>query len=252
MNLSNLSGGGTIGDAQGQGKILNDDGAAPESLEVVHGFVARRSLASIGAAEKRDFYRLAQKPHSSYEVVVDEASGDLVPLGLERVGPDGTTVLQTAVAAGTGPARSLRWQNNSTSELTNETVRVRSGDCLTTCGPDDVYRVRAYETTFAIPRFNNSSSQITVLLLQNPTDVPINANVFFWNATGGMIGTQPFAVAARSLQVVNASTIPGGTTASGSVTVTSDGRYGELTGKAVALEPATGFSFDSPMLVRQR
>ena len=36
----------------------------------------------------------------------------------------------------------------------------------------------------------------------------------------------------------------------GAVTVAHDGRYGDLSGKTVALEPATGFSFDSPMLPR--
>ena len=34
------------------------------------------------------------------------------------------------------------------------------------------------------------------------------------------------------------------------VTLTSDGAYGALAGKAVALEPATGFSFDSPLAPR--
>jgi hypothetical protein len=39
---------------------------------------------------------------------------------------------------------------------------------------------------------------------------------------------------------------------SGSMTVVHDGRYGDLSGKSVALEIATGFSFDSPMLPRAR
>jgi hypothetical protein len=39
---------------------------------------------------------------------------------------------------------------------------------------------------------------------------------------------------------------------SGTVTITHNARYGDLTGKAVALEPATGFSFDSPAVVRAR
>jgi hypothetical protein len=34
----------------------------------------------------------------------------------------------------------------------------------------------------------------------------------------------------------------------GAITVSHDGRYGDLSGKTVALEPSTGFSFDSPML----
>ena len=41
--------------------------------------------------------------------------------------------------------------------------------------------------------------------------------------------------------------VPG---ASGAITIANDGRYGDLTGKTVALEPATGFSFDSPMVPR--
>jgi multidrug resistance efflux pump len=35
---------------------------------------------------------------------------------------------------------------------------------------------------------------------------------------------------------------------SGTITVDHLGRYGEVTGKAVALEPATGFSFDTPLV----
>jgi hypothetical protein len=38
----------------------------------------------------------------------------------------------------------------------------------------------------------------------------------------------------------------------GAVTIAHDGRYGDLTAKTVALEPATGFSFDSPALPRIR
>jgi hypothetical protein len=39
---------------------------------------------------------------------------------------------------------------------------------------------------------------------------------------------------------------------SGTVTITHDGRYGDLAGKVVALEPSTGFSFDSPAVLRAR
>lgn len=37
---------------------------------------------------------------------------------------------------------------------------------------------------------------------------------------------------------------------SGSTTMAHDGRYGDLQGKSVALEPATGFSFDTPLSYR--
>jgi hypothetical protein len=36
------------------------------------------------------------------------------------------------------------------------------------------------------------------------------------------------------------------------VTVTHDGRYGSLVGKAVAIEPSSGFSFDTPLTIRPR
>jgi len=36
------------------------------------------------------------------------------------------------------------------------------------------------------------------------------------------------------------------------VTVTHDGGYGGLVGKAVSLEPGTGFTFDTLMLPRAR
>ena len=36
----------------------------------------------------------------------------------------------------------------------------------------------------------------------------------------------------------------------GAITIAHDGRYGDLSGKSVALEAATGFGFDSPMVWR--
>jgi hypothetical protein len=47
-------------------------------------------------------------------------------------------------------------------------------------------------------------------------------------------------------------TVQYATGTSGSITVTHDGSYGALAGKAVALEPATGSSFDSPLAYRPR
>ena len=44
--------------------------------------------------------------------------------------------------------------------------------------------------------------------------------------------------------------MPGAGGASGSITVSHDGRFGQINGKAVAVEPATGFTFDTPLLSR--
>ena len=56
--------------------------------------------------------------------------------------------------------------------------------------------------------------------------------------------TVPIQLDSRQLLVLNTSVPYPGT---GALTVTHDGPYGSLVGKAVALEPATGFSFDTPM-----
>jgi hypothetical protein len=167
---------------------------------------------------------------------------------VDRIAADGSTVLQSSVATGPGFSRSLRWVNTSTSEVNTESIRIRSTGCTTNCGTDDVYGIHAFETTYSVPRFNNAGTQVTVLLLQNPTNYTISGNVYFWDTTGALSGQQAFTLAAKALTVLNTATVVPGV--GGAVTVAHNGRYGDLSGKTVALEPATGFSFDSPMLPR--
>jgi len=219
-------------------------GGVTASAELVNGFQLQTDLAG-GAV---DIYKISQKPDSSYEVVVDATSGDIDPVLLQRFS-NASTVVQSAVPVSTiARSQSLRWANLTTSPVDDETVRVQSGGCTTNCGTDDVYRIRAYETTYSVPRFNNSATQVTVLLLQNPTDYAITGTVFFWDATGVSVGSSAFALTPKSVFVLNtASIVPG---ASGALTIAHDGRYGDLSGKTVALEPATGFSFDTPALPR--
>jgi trimeric autotransporter adhesin len=253
VNLSNAVG-ANIGDAQGQGTILNDDGVgggAAFVTELFHGYVEQDNLAAVGGAANTDFYSISQKPYSSYEILVDATSGDIGPtLDLDRIAADGTTVLQSSAAVGQGFSRNLRWVNNTAAETNTESIRVRSTACGTDCGTDDVYQIHAFETTFAIPRFNNFGTQVTVLLLQNPTSYPIAGTIYFWDVNGVQVGNQPFNLTGKNTLVLNTATVPGAAGVGGTVTVTHDGRYGDLIGKTVALEPATGFSFDSPMLPR--
>jgi hypothetical protein len=50
--------------------------------------------------------------------------------------------------------------------------------------------------------------------------------------------------------VLNTATLGFAAGQSGSITVANTARYGDLAGKAVALEPATGFTFDTLMVPR--
>jgi hypothetical protein len=230
----------------------NDNSSATEN-ELVHGSDQLHDLGVLaGNQPDQDWFALSQKPFSSYEMVADSTSGDIQAAGglaLDRVTAAGT-LIQPSVAVGVGYTRSLRWMNSTNAEVNTEFIRVQSTGCTTNCGPDDVYRIRAAETTYSVPRFNNFGSQVTVLLLQNPTNYTITGNVYFWDTAGNQVGLFPFTLTGKQLTVLNTASVPGANGIGGAVTIAHNGRYGDLSGKTVALEPATGFSFDSPMLPR--
>jgi uncharacterized repeat protein (TIGR01451 family) len=222
--------------------------------ELTHGADGLQDLAALpGPMADLDVFLISQKPYSSYEVVVDDTSGDIgVGAGplVQRIGPDGTTVLQDSTPIGTGPSRSLRWRNTTAAVIDDQTIRVRSAGCTTDCGPDDVYRIRVDETTYSVPRFNNSGTQVTVLVLHNPMSYAITGDIYFWDAPGTVVAVEPFSLSPRQTLVLNTAAIPGAGGTGGAITIAHDGRYGDLFGKTVALEPATGFSFDSVLEVR--
>jgi hypothetical protein len=240
----NLSGAvnANIVDGQGVGTILDDDTPSLSSNELNHGSGQRGDLLV-----RPDYFRIGQKPYSSYEVVVDGTSGDIVPVTLQRLASNNVTVLQNAQAIAVGGSVSLRWENSTATAIVNQQIRM-DGSCAGGCGADDVYRIRAFETTYRVPRFNNAGSQVTVLLLQNPAAYTVTGNAWFWSAAGTLLGSHPFVLNGKQTLVLNTATVPGAAGQGGTITVSHDGRYGDLAGKTVALEPSSGFSFDSPML----
>jgi hypothetical protein len=231
-------------------KGIPDDDVPASGTEVVHGSDEVHDLQARRGTGDVDWYRIRQEPYSSYEIVVDGATAPVLPIVLERVAADGTTVVQASATAGVGGTRTLRWENATANVVDGELLRVRSDGCGVKCRNTATYRLRAYETTYAIPRFNNSGTQVTVLVLQNPRNHEVSGNVWFWSASGTQLGTSAFTLAPKGLLVLQTQTLVPDT--SGSVTVSHDGGYGELAGKSIALEPATGFSFDTPMTPRPR
>jgi uncharacterized repeat protein (TIGR01451 family) len=224
----------------------------PAEGELVHGYDRRHDLADQpGPSPDSDLFRVYQAPHASYEAALDGASGDLAPAGpsLDRIASDGSTVVQSS-SAGIGASRSLRWIHSGSLPRADEYVRVASNGCPGGCDAADVYRLRFYETTGFVPRFNNSASQITVLVLQNLGGDGLDAEVRFWAGDGADLGGVALTLGPRQSAAINtAAVLPG---QGGSISVGHSGRYGQLAGKAVAVEPATGFSFDSPLSARAR
>ena len=232
-----------------------DDDAVDSNNEISHGTIQVHDLAAQGGLADQDWIRVQNRPQSSYEATLEGMTGRLslgtLPFpSFDRINFDGTIVLGSATAfpgATFAYSRTLRWQN-TTAVGDENYLRVGNADCLTSCDVNDQYTVRFFETTMAIPRFNNVGSQVTILLIQNPTSYTIAGTSFFWNPAGALIGQSPFSLPAHGLLSLNTSSVVPGV--GGSVTVTHDGRFSDLAGKAVALEPSTGFSFDSPMVPR--
>ena len=251
VGLSSASG-AVIADGQATATIADDDAPSLSRDELAHGSSQYADLrAQPGPAADRDYYRLAQPPRSSWEVDVDATSGDVAPLVLERLAADGVSVLQTA-AAGVGGSASLRFENPLPGTVTNQHLAVRSGGCSTGCDASAVYRIRAWETTNHVARFNDSASQVTLLLLANAGAKSVSGTVWYWSGSGALLASEAFNLAPRATLVRDTSQLPGLSGASGSISVSHNGSYGVLTGKAVALEPATGFSFDTPLTSRSR
>ena len=77
--------------------IGDDDAPSLSSNELTHGTAQQADLLA-----RPDLYRIGQKPYSSYEVVVDGTSGDIVPVTLQRLAGDNVGVLQTAAPVAVG------------------------------------------------------------------------------------------------------------------------------------------------------
>jgi hypothetical protein len=242
--------GAVLSDAQATATIVDEDAPPLARTEVAHGTDVRADVA-FGVD---DFYRIVQLPQASYEAVLDEVSGDAAPgLVLSRLGTDNVTTMQTAVPVGTGTAAALRWRTGPGTLVANEHLRVGSPSCGTACGPDDTYRLRVRETTASVPRFNNTSGQVTILTLQNASASAIAGTAYFW-ADSGLIefGHHDFTLPPRGSLAIHTAPLLGLSGRHGSITIAHDGPYGGLTGKSISLQPATGFSFDSPVVNRAR
>jgi hypothetical protein len=230
----------------------HDDNSSATRNELVHGADQRHDLGVLdGPAPDEDWFVVLQQPHASYEALLDSASADFGPAGpsFERYDGDGTTLLQSSVAAGGVGSRSLSWANTADNPAVGF-LRVRSLGCSVDCLPADVYRIRLRETTGSIARFNNAAGQVSLVVLQNTGSASLDAQLSFWSSGGALLSSLPVTLAPHATTAVNTSALPGLAGASGGVRVAHDGPYGSLAGKAVAVEPATGFTFDTPLTTR--
>jgi hypothetical protein len=232
----------------------NDNGTGTDN-DLIHGTVQVHDLSvQSGPVADQDWYRASVPARSSFEVVMDGLTGDINvsfdESQLDRLEGTGATIVQNhACVTSACFAKRLAWRNTTTSEELSF-VRVSGAGCGTSCTTADQYTIRSRETTIGIARFNNSGSQLTVLLVQNTSDVTVNATYYYWNTSGTLLATSTVAIGAKSLNILSLAGIGALAGQGGSVTIAHDAGYGQLNAKAVALEPSTGFSFDTPGVYR--
>jgi hypothetical protein len=231
----------------------NDDTSGTDN-ELVHGTSQIHDLAvRPSQVADEDWFRVTVPPFSSFEVVVDGTTGELnlTSNNIQRVAADGSTIVQDSVPATPGGFTSMRiaWQNTHSFEETSY-IRISKPACNTSCTTDDQYQITARETTVYLARFNNIGTQITVLISQNASSALAAATYYFWNPAGVLITSIANVLTAKSVSVINTTGNPALAGQAGSITIAHTGPYGTWNAKVVALEPATGFTFDTPGVVR--
>jgi hypothetical protein len=125
-------------------------------------------------------------------------------------------------------------------------VRART-DLFTLLGPDMPYDITFRDTTYFVPRWNNSGTQVSVFIVQNTSFDPVMGTIDFHNAAGALLASASLNVPADGVQVVSTASIPALAGQSGSATISHVGGYGTFAGKVVSLEPSTGFTFDTAL-----
>jgi hypothetical protein len=171
-----------------------DDNAGTDN-ELANGSLQVHDLQAAGAIADQDWYLIGQQPFSSYEVLVDGLTEEVafIPastlndaIQVDLVDNAGTVINSGYSMSSIGAARSLRFRNTTATEVTNQFVRVRTGSngCTTTCTVNAQYRAQFYETTMLVPRFNNSATQVTILIVQNGSSTSVDATARFFNAAG--------------------------------------------------------------------
>jgi hypothetical protein len=225
-------------------RATNEDDGIDTTNAFHHGSEQVHSLSPTD----EDWYLVINRRFSSFEVRVDGMNGDLdlTSTDVQRLSRDGTLVFQDAVVTDTGGVLSLTWTFGNLGDISNH-IKIHGPTCAPSCpGTRATYRVRYFDTTYTVPRFENSDTQQTTLIVQNATDRACQVSYTFFDSAATVLhAAAPKSLPARGLDVFRTSIVVPG--AAGSIRIAHTCGYGGLSGKAVTLEPATGFAFETDL-----
>src|SRR5687768_5625812 len=104
-----------------------------------HGSEQVHDLAGSGGVPDVDWYRAPSDQFASYQLVVDGTTGDLgltsSSTKLQRIGPDGVTVVENATIGNFGRVQWLSWLGAGPGILTSQlfNIRIQNASCGGSC-----------------------------------------------------------------------------------------------------------------------
>ena len=220
-----------------------------------------RDLQAIGGVADIDWIAIWMRPLRSYEVFLSNQRSILDISSLQRMNSTRTITLQSSDGIWSGPGFNtsggnwyLRWEMpaNAIGNTLVNWIRIE-GQAYS--GANTIYSLVFRDTTLFCPRFNNTNSQVSVLMLQGVLEGTDSCDfhAHFSNEAGTLLGSQAGTINAdRMVIVINTPNVAGVANHKGGAQITHTCGYGNLKAKVVALEPATGFSFDTPCTVREQ
>lgn len=235
-----------------EGGPLGDDNQSINALG--HGSVQTHDLDQAGGGNDVDWMSVPTLVRHSYEARLSNGNLEFdwgaCPncAQFERVSGSGTVLTDDVSTVNEGGVeayvRSVRWI--ATANTNSEFIRV-TGDLDNTENANSVYTVRFFDTTYSIPRWNQTGSQTTILMISNISQGPATVTVHFYSAAGSLLASSTVTLQQNQLSVLGTASLPVLAGQSGHAHVVHTAGYGGLAGKAVSLEPATGFTFDTAL-----
>lgn len=222
---------------------VKDNTAATTRNEIQRGERQSHDLQSVSGVADEDWFVVPTSAYRSFQVFVSEVTGD-TPIDnadfLELYDAAGTTLIASATAGPGATGKVIRWFSDAT---TSFRIRVKGG----TATPGTArYSILFTESTMYCPRYNNAGTQISVLIVQNATNGSCGVGVNFYDETGAYLASHTGTINGSGMMVLPVGSVPGLVGTKGSVRI--EGTFcssSALKAKMVALEPATGFSFDT-------
>jgi hypothetical protein len=201
-------------------------------------------LANVGGAADLDWFRVNVELNRSYDVSIGHGNIDWVSgPNLQRFSSTGGALLQGSTYFDRSQyRRTLRWVSTSAGE---NMIKVTGTNALT---GGDFYEIILRETTLYCPRYNNSGGQVSVLIVQraaNDGGADCVGTAFFLNEGQAVVATKALTIGPNAVLVHSLPGVPGLAGQKGGAQIAHTCGIGGLKAKLVALEPTTGFSFDT-------